>query len=111
MNLEKVREAKRVLRRKYGNRVNMYKIYHAWDAENKGRVSIDNFYSMAKKLGLNLNYDEARVLLASADKNGKGNLTLDEFFDLVNNKDDALNVDLDNLSSKFSYFGLVVNLE
>jgi len=98
VNLEKVREAKRVLRRKYGNRVNMHRIYQAWDYEKKGRVSAENFFTMAKKLGLNLNYDEARVLIASSDKSGTGNLTLDEFFDLVNNKDDALNVDLDRIS-------------
>jgi len=98
VNLEKVREAKRVLRRKYANRINMHRIYSAWDYEKKGRISAENFFTMAKKLGLNLNYDEARVLIATADKSGAGNLTLDEFFDLVNNKDDALNVDLDRIS-------------
>jgi len=98
VNLEKVREAKRVLRRKYGNRVNMHRIFQAWDSEKKGRISAENFFTMAKKLGLNLNYDESRVLIATADKSATGNLTLDEFFDLVNNKDDALNVDLDHIS-------------
>lgn len=79
----------------------MHRIFQAWDSEKKGRISAENFFTMAKKLGLNLNYDESRVLIATADKSATGNLTLDEFFDLVNNKDDALNVDLDHISSIF----------
>lgn len=98
VNLEKVREARRVLRRRYASRKNMYSIYNAWDEEHKGVVNIDDVYNMSKKLGLNLNVDEARVLLASANKSGTGVLALDEFLDLIYNKDDVLNVDLDNLA-------------
>lgn len=103
VNLEKVREAKRVIRRKYANRKNMQKIFAAWDADRTGYISLENLYNMTKILGLNLNYDENRVLLASADRKGTGTLGLDEFFDLIHNKDDALNVDLENLSSKNLY--------
>ena len=104
IDLEKVREARRVLRRKYANRKNIQKIYSTWDEENAGVVTADNVFNMSKKLGLNLNYDEARVLLASANRTSSGSLNLDEFLDLIYNKDDVLNVDLDKLASKFLEF-------
>jgi len=98
VDLEKVREAKRVLRRRYASRKNFFSIYNAWDSDHTGYVSLENVYNMCKKLGLNLNVDESRVLLASANKSGTGFLPLDEFLDLVYNKDDVLNVDLDQLA-------------
>ena len=54
---------------------------------------------MIKRLGLNINVDEARVLLASADKDGSGDLALDEFLELIFNEKDALNVNLKNMQS------------
>lgn len=99
VDLEKVREAKRVLRRRYASRKNFFSIYNAWDSDHKGYISLENVYNMCKKLGLNLNVDESRVLLASANKTGSGFLPLDEFLDLIYNKDDVLNVDLDQLAS------------
>jgi len=54
---------------------------------------------MIKKLGLNLNENEARVLVASADRNQSGSLTLDEFMELIFNDNDAMNVNLASLKS------------
>jgi len=104
VNLEKVREARRILRRKYANRKNLQKIYAAWDEDSTGTISLENMFKMSNNLGLNLNVDEARVLLASANKSGTGELALDEFLDLIYNKDDMLNVDLNNLSGNKWYF-------
>ena len=103
VDLEKVREARRVLRRKYANRKNVQKIYSNWNEEGTGMITTENVFNMSKKLGLNLNFDEARVLLASANRTSSGVLNLDEFLDLIYNKDDVLNVDLESLSSLF-YF-------
>lgn len=57
---------------------------------------------MMKKLGLNMNVDEARVLVASADRRSSGSLNLDEFMDLIFNDNEALNVDLNKLTSILS---------
>ena len=85
----------------------MHMIFSSWDYDRTGSISIANLYTMAKRLGLNLNYDEARVLLASADRNGSATLSLDEFLDLIHNKDDMLNLDLDKLASiKITHFHL-----
>ena len=103
VDLEKVREAKRVLRRRYANRKNLYKIFAAWDQDNTKTITVGNIFSMAQNLGLNLNIDESRVLLASANKNSTGALQMDEFFDLIYNKDDILNVNLDALAGINSF--------
>lgn len=68
-----------------------------WDEEGKGAITVKNVLAMMKKFGLNLNFDEARVLVASADKDLSGDLALDEFMDLIFNDNDAMNVNLKNL--------------
>jgi|APCry1669189070_1035195.scaffolds.fasta_scaffold733601_1 hypothetical protein len=54
---------------------------------------------MLNRLGINANVDEARVILASSDKDGSHDLNLEEFLDLILNESDALNVDLAKLSA------------
>jgi Ca2+-binding EF-hand superfamily protein len=92
--LEKVREIRRAIRRRYGNRKNFQKIFNLWDEDSNGAVSVRNMYNMISRMGLNINVDEARVLVASSDKDGSGDLALDEFLELIFNENDALNVNL-----------------
>lgn len=40
---------------------------------------------MVKRMGININMDEAKVLLASADKDESNDLGMDEFMDLIFN--------------------------
>lgn len=94
VNLEKIREIRRAIRRRYANRKNFKKIFSAWDEDSQGQLSIKNVYNMVRRLGLNLNLYEAQVLVASADRNGNEHLTLDEFLDLIFNDNNMLNVDL-----------------
>ena len=100
VDLQKVRDIRRALRRRYANRKNMKKIFSSWDEENKGKVSVQNVYNMVNRMGININIDEARVLVASVDDSKTGNLGLDAFLELVYNTDDALNVNLETLPVK-----------
>ena len=47
-----------------------------------------------KRFGININFDEARVLVASADPDRSNDLNLNEFLDLIFTDNEALNVDL-----------------
>jgi Ca2+-binding EF-hand superfamily protein len=94
VNLEKVKEIRRAIRRRYANRKNFKKIFSAWDEDSQGMLSVKNVFNMVKKLGLNANVYEAQVLVASADRKGNGHLSLDEFLDLIFNDNTMLNVDL-----------------
>lgn len=97
VDLQKVREVRRAIRRRYANRKNMKKIFSTWDEDNVGKISVKNVFNMVNRLGININFDESRVLVASADKNNREHLALDEFLDLIYNNDDALNINLANI--------------
>jgi len=107
VDLNKVNEISRAIRRRYANRKNLDKIFSAWDSDNTGHISTKNVYEMMNSLGLTINYDEARVIVASADRNGNNTLQLEEFLDLLYNNNDALNVNIakmkSNPSLKFSW--------
>ncbi len=65
-----------------------------------GSITIKNMYEMIRKMGLNINIDETRVLIASADYDKSGDLSLDEFMDLIFSDNDTLSVNLKNLPCK-----------
>ena len=48
-------------------------------------------------MAININFDEARVLVASADIDKSGDLSLNEFMDLIFNSNDILNVNLKDI--------------
>lgn len=52
---------------------------------------------MIDRFGLKINIDEARVLMASVDKDNSGDLAMDEFMELIFNDSDILNVNLKEL--------------
>lgn len=97
MDLEKVREIRRAIRRRYANRKNFQKIFNLWDEDSNGAISVKNLHNMIHRLGININLDEARVLLASSDKDASNDLALDEFLDMIFNEKDVLNVNLKSL--------------
>lgn len=52
---------------------------------------------MLQRLGMQINIDETRILVASADKKKNNTLNLDEFLELVFSKNDALDVNLKHM--------------
>ena len=55
---------------------------------------------MVKNMGIKINFDEARVLVASADHDKSGDLSLNEFMDLIFSSTDIMNVNLNELPGK-----------
>ena len=98
--MEKIREIRRAMRRKYAARKNLQKIFNLWDVEKKGYISIKNVLDMITNFGININFDEARVLVASADIDKNNELNLDEFLQMIFNVNVALNVNLKKIPSK-----------
>jgi hypothetical protein len=68
---------------------------------NTGTISVKNALEMVKNLGIKINFDEARVLVASVDMDKSGDLSLNEFMDLIFNSTDVLNVDLKKMPGTF----------
>lgn len=97
INLLKIRDIRRAIRRRYATRKNPQKIFQTWDHKKQGILDSEDLARMINKLGININQDEAHVLLTSADENSDGGLDLKEFHNLIFDSNDALNVDLSKI--------------
>jgi len=97
VDIQKVKEIRRAIRRRYGNRSNYHKIFNQWDRHRKGFIDLTDLHYMINKLGISTNTQEARVLMASHDHAGQQRLTMEEFMDLIFSTDDNMNVDLKKL--------------
>jgi Ca2+-binding EF-hand superfamily protein len=83
INLTKLKNIRNTLRRKYCTRKNFKKIFELWDEDSTGLISVTNFCNTMRKMGIFINMDEAKLLVASADKDGSKDLNLHEFMDFV----------------------------
>ena len=61
-------------------------------------MSPNDAKEMLKQLGIYVNINEAKVLIAASDSKKKGELNIDEFMDMVFDENDHLNVELSKLS-------------
>jgi len=90
VDLLKVQEVIRALRRRYSSRSNIQHIFKDWDAAGKGYIEAGDIQSMLGKMGLKLNLDEAQMILTCIDENGDQRVRLNEFLDLVFTHNDAI---------------------
>ncbi len=97
VDIQKVKEIRRAIRRRYGNRSNYHRIFNSWDRHHKGYIDISDLHYMVNSLGIKINSEESQVLMASHDHNGNKKLSLAEFMDLIFSTDDNMNVNLSSL--------------
>lgn len=100
VDLDKIKEIQLAIRRRYANRKNLRKIFKTWDDGNNGIVNIFDAHRMINKLSIPINFNETRVLIASASKGEEG-LTLEDFNNLVYNENQITNFDLTRMKCKF----------
>ena len=98
IDLKRVRDVRREIRRRYVRAKNYQKIFNRWDLDHTGRVSAQNMYDMCHKINIDITKEEARVLLASANKSRTGQLSPDEFLDLIFNDANILNLDVSQIN-------------
>ena len=55
MDLAKIKDIRRALRRRYATRTNFQKIFSQWDADSKGYIDTNDIHNMMNKLGLKVN--------------------------------------------------------
>ena len=97
VDLSKVVDIRRTIRRRYANRSNFRMIFNQWDRDSLGVIRTDDVHFMVNQLGIPINKFEAQVLVASANQSGSGALNLDEFLQLIFDDSNRLNVDLSSL--------------
>ena len=100
VDLAKVGEIRSTLRKRYANRSNFRTIFNQWDRESLGVIRPEDVHHMANQLGIAVNKDEARVLVASANQSNSGVLTMEDFLHLVFDDSNQLNVDLSSLKAE-----------
>lgn len=100
VDLGRVRDARRALRRRYAARNNIDAIFEKYDIGGKGFIDAYDLSRQAKQVGLGITADEAQVLIQSAklEENKDVKLSMEEYANLIFNQEDTLRVNLSELT-------------
>ena len=64
VNLEKIADIRKKIRQKYFSSTNTLKLFNQWDQNCLGVVRTEDVQGMLGKIGINVNMNEARALVA-----------------------------------------------
>lgn len=73
------------------------RVFHTFDADGSGELSLDEFETVATQVALEVGEELDEDGLAVADKNGDGMMSLDEFFDYTISMFESADFDLEAL--------------
>jgi len=90
LNMNKIKEIRQLIRRRYGNRKNVNKIFQQWARTFPNKITVYDAYKMINSLNIPINYNETRAFIASGSNFGNEFLSLDEFSNLIFNKNEDL---------------------
>lgn len=62
------------------------KIFNLFDDDKTGSISFKNIKRVAKELGENISDQELRDMINKADSNGDGELSFDDFYNIMTRK-------------------------
>ena len=62
INIKKIEEVRQALRRRYGNRKNIYKIFQLWAKTFPNKITVYDAYKMINSLSIPINYNETKAL-------------------------------------------------
>ena len=83
INIKKIEEVRQALRRRYGNRKNMYKIFQLWAKTFPNKITVYDAYKMINSLSIPINYNETKAFIASGSNFGNEYLNMEEFANLI----------------------------
>ena len=83
INLKKIEEVRETLRRRYGNRKKINKIFQQWAKTFPNKITVYDAYKMINALSIPINYNETKAFIASGSNSGNEYLTLQEFSNLI----------------------------
>lgn len=90
VDLAKVQDIVRALRRRYQSRSNVQSVFKDWDKSGKGYLEPKDIQVMLDKMGLKVNHDEAEMMVLCIDTDGNERVTMNEFLDLVFTQNDGI---------------------
>jgi Ca2+-binding EF-hand superfamily protein len=68
------------------SREGIAKIFNLFDVERKGSITLKDLKRVSKELGESMTDDELREMLERADSNGDGEISLDDFYNIMTKK-------------------------
>ena len=83
INLKKIEEIRIALRRRYGNRKKINKIFQHWAKTFPNKITAYDAYRMINSLSIPINFNETKALIASGSNSRNEYLTLEEFSNLI----------------------------
>ena len=93
VNIEKIRDIRMALRRRYAPRTNYGKIFKDWDISSNGEISLYDAHKMINNFGIPINYNETRALISSSSSRNAESLDMHEFMHLIFSENEALTLD------------------
>ena len=106
INIKKIEEVRQALRRRYGNRKNIYKIFQLWARTFPNKITVYDAYKMINSLSIPINYNETKAFIASGSNFGNEYLNLEEFANLIY---EPIKMDLGKGNTKALYGGKEVD--
>ena len=100
ININKIEEVRQALRRRYGNRKNIYKIFQLWAKTFPNKITVYDAYKMINSLSIPINYNETKAFIASGSNFGNEYLNIEEFANLIY---DPIKMDLGNENKQSIY--------
>ena len=102
VNVSKVKEIRRILKRKYLHKKDIKKVFRDWDLSINGEITLYDAYKMINSFGVPINYDETRTLISMVSSRNSDTLNLEEFTTLIrdnttttsNNNNNDIDIDL-----------------
>ena len=83
VNISKVNEIRRILKRKYLHKKDIKKVFRDWDLSINGEITLYDAYKMINSFGVPINYDETRTLISMVSSRNSDTLNLNEFTSLI----------------------------
>jgi len=93
VNIDKIRDIRMAIRRRYSSRTNYGKIFKDWDISNNGEISLYDAHKMINSFGIPINYNETRALISSSSNRQGDALDMHEFMHLIFSENAGLNLD------------------
>jgi len=100
IDINKVKDIRLTLRRRYAHRGNFRKIFKDWDIFGRGEINLYDVHTMINQMGIPINYNESLALIASSNERQTQSLNLKEFMHLIFNDNSAIDIDLKKIEFK-----------
>jgi Ca2+-binding EF-hand superfamily protein len=100
VDVNKIKEIRLALRRRYASRQNYREIFKNWDCRSHGEISAEDAIKMIKRLEIPINYNECRALISTANVRDTESLNLQEFINLIFSDNPQLDLDLKKIKYK-----------